>query len=150
MNLTKIKPLTIIGGILGAILFIVIIFLLFTNKKPQQPQSYQPSIPPRSTQKGLPQAENFQEELAKIQDILPYKTANYSIEYLKPANIVNIKLNGSSEERLLESKREAEAFIKEKGITDLCTLNIFWIPQVSQQLRQTLSAKNFTTTGCKR
>ena len=150
MNLTKLKPFAFLAGFLCLIIVILLLITLFKNSSSsKKAQIYTPPSPPKFSPKALPQAQNFASELDKIIKDLPYKTATYSLEYLKGANIINVKLFGANENELLTAKQDAEKFIKDKGVTDICALNIFWITQVSQEVRENLNAKNYITTGCK-
>lgn len=151
-NLTSVKRyriFIIIGGILLLVTFIyLIINTISQSKRQEQTQTeYKPSIPPY-TGKKLSQAPGFDEEIAKIKDILPYQGPGYVIEYLS-ANVVIIKISAETKEDYLKAKESAETFIRKKGITNLCTLSIFWVSE-SDTVRETLTAPDITTTGCPR
>lgn len=143
-NLTKIKPLALIAIVSMIILLMVIGVVVFPKgKKVPQPVEYKPSPPTKVNPVKLPQSSGFEVELSKIKSILPYRGLNYSIEFLKPVNIISVKIDASTKTTFINTKKQAEEFIRSKGVKDLCTLNIFW---VSTKIK--VNAKELITTGC--
>src|SRR3989338_372961 len=117
------------------------------NQTSKQNTAEKDVVQPTETKK-LPQEVNFKDELSNIKEVLPYLGKDYSIEYIESINIINVKITASSAEEFKEIKKDAENFIKAQGVGDICALNIFWIPQVPQEVRKTINAKTLITTGC--
>lgn len=147
-SLTQIKPRAIIILIaVAAIILVAIIALILTPKKKTPKQAdFIPSIPP--SVQPVPQPSQFQDELNKIIDVLPYKTSTYTIEYFKPGNLITVIVRASSKNEYISTKSDAETFIKSKGVKDICNLNIIWSPQTSSEIRKSLSPQEVRTTGC--
>ncbi len=148
-SLTKLKPFAKIGlivaGLLATVILITIIIALLTQKKTQ----YTPPNPiPSFEPKKITQPAQFTNELAKIKPFLPYKGQGYSIEFLAQINAINIKVTASSPEEFLTIKKNAENYIKQKGVNNICSLNIFWIPLIDSATRQKLRATDFITSSC--
>ena len=143
MNLTKTKPLALAVGILAVIFLVILGILVFSSKKKQSPQEYKPS--PVASLKPVPlrQPSGFEEEKSKLESLLPYKGVNYSIEFLKPVNIIIVKIDAQSQDEFVQVKGDAEQYIKDQGVEDICSLNIFW---ASNNVK--VDADLLITTGC--
>jgi len=149
LNLSKIKPLAL-AGIISAIVIVLILLgvgILTRSKKQSTSPQVTPSVVPFHPAQ-LPQPTGFEKEVDKIKPILPYKTTNYTIEYLSPINIINVKITAKNRDEFLKAKQDAESFLKAKGVEDLCKLSIFWIAQTDTNTRKSLSPKDLTTTNC--
>src|SRR3990167_5272437 len=143
MNLTKAKPLALAAGILAVIFLVIVGILVFSSEKKQTPQEYKPSPLPTLKPVPLAQPSGFSKEKSKLESLLPYKGPGYSIEFLKPVNIIIVKIDAQSQEEFVRIKNEAEQFIKDKGEDNLCPKNIFW---VSNNVK--VDANLLITTGC--
>ena len=152
LTLTQFKPfIKITIGFIVILIVAFIGFVLFSNQEDNQTSKQNTAekdvVQPTETKK-LPQEVNFKDELSNIKEVLPYLGKDYSIEYIESINIINVKITASSAEEYKEIKKDAENFIKAQGVGDICALNIFWIPQVPQEVRKTINAKTLITTGC--
>lgn len=151
MNLTDIKPYSkfiIIGAIIFLLLILAIVSLLPKSPNPQTSNSTQTptqTVPPIQNVQ-LQQPQNFQTDLQKITPVLPYKNENFEIVYQKYPNIINANVFATTPEQYLQNKAAAENYLKSLGITDICSLNIFWNPPLT--LIKKLNAQNIITTGC--
>ena len=143
MNLTKAKPITLAVGILAVIFLVIVGILVFSSEKKQTPQEYKPSPLPTLKPVPLAQPSGFSKEKSKLESLLPYKGPDYSIEFHKSVNIIIVKIDAQSQEKFVQIKKEAEQFIKDKGVDNLCPLNIFW---VSNKVK--VDASLLITTGC--
>lgn len=146
-TLTNIKPMvkilvTSAALIFGVIILSIVITVLTHKNTPQIS-----TTPPKITPQKITQVPTFINELSKLKSVLPYKAQNYSIEYLEPVNIINVKISASSEDEFIKVKKEAESYITSRGIKDICSLNIFWVPP-SNLAPKTIKATNLITTGC--
>src|SRR3989344_5854560 len=150
-NLTNIKsPALIIAGI-GILALILLLFVVINslNKNRPEPTSvYKPSPIPSLKPTKLPQPEGFETELAKIKSVLPYKGKNFNIRYRQTINIVSVEIQAQNREEFIKTRQEAETFIKSKGVTDLCVLNIFWETPEGSLLYKDLTSKDILTTDC--
>lgn len=146
-NLTKIKPYARFALVFGVLLIIIIGILIVRTAPSRKPIKYLPTPPPLNPVK-LTQGQNFASELAKIKSTLPYKGPNFSIEYLEPVNILSVKISAQTKEDYSQAKTKAEEYLRSRGVTDLCVLNIFWVPMVNQSLRKSLNAGDLLTTNC--
>ena len=133
--------------------------ILFLNiQKPSQPQTkpiptrFPTPIPPQTATVStkLKQAPGFENELGRIRIYLPYRGKNFSVEYVVSLNLINAKVKADSQQEYFATKTQIEGFFKSKGVMDICKLNIFWIPQVNNELRQALKATKgaLITSGC--
>lgn len=150
ISLTETKPYAkslIVLGLLSTVLVIFLIIRTLTSGKSQEAITYQPTSPPYSG-KQLPQAEGFDEELAKIKPSLPYSGNGFVIEYLQ-ANLVIIKISSTTKEAYLTAKKQAEDYLRLKGVNDLCILRIYWVSE-DDKVRKELSAQELYTSGCSR
>ncbi len=150
MTLSSIKPYTkllIIAGIILVLLIIVIISLLPKRQKPQPVGEIAPTqtIPPIQDVR-LEQPQNFQTDLQKIAPILPFKSAKFEIVYQQSPNILTATVFATTPQQYLVNKTEAENLIKSKGVSDICSLNIFWNPPLT--LIKKINAQDTITTGC--
>jgi len=143
MNLTKTKPLALAVGILAVIFLVIVGILVFSSEKKQVPQEYRPSPLPSVKPVPLSQPSGFEEEKSKLESFLPYKGPDYSIEFLKPVNIIIVKIDAQNQEEFVRIKNEAEQYIKDQGVEDICSLNIFW---VSNNVK--VDANLLITTAC--
>ena len=150
-NLTNIKsPALIIAGI-GILALILLLFVVINslNKNRPEPTSvYKPSPIPSLKPTKLPQPEGFETELAKIKSVLPYKGKNFNIRYRQTINIVSVEIQAQNREEFIKTRQEAETFIKSKGVSDLCVLNIFWQTPEDSLLYKDLESKDIITTDC--
>ncbi|HCS78437.1 TPA: hypothetical protein DIV55_01705 [Patescibacteria group bacterium] len=151
MRLSRLKPILIT---LGTSVIIVLIFIigsiLFSNNN-ESKNGNQGQINNQSKQPSpatIPQKPEFKNELEKIIESLPIQGDGFSIEYVKPINLINGKITANSAEEFITVKIAAENALKDKGVQDLCVLNVFWIAQTTQQIRKSIEGKNFITTGC--
>ncbi|OGD83905.1 hypothetical protein A2165_00250 [Candidatus Curtissbacteria bacterium RBG_13_40_7] len=151
-NLTKIKPLALASLVISIIVIILISFLIISSlkkDKPSQTETYkEPPIPTLKPTK-LPQEEGFEPELSKIKSILPYTGKNFTIRYRGSINIITVEIKAQSREEFITTRKEVEAFLKSKGVSDLCSLNIFWQTPEGSTLHRLLGAKDLITSGCK-
>lgn len=150
-NLTNIKsPALIIAGIgiIALILLVLLIINSFQKGKSETASVYKPSPIPSVKPTKLPQAGGFEEELAKIKPILPYSGENFTIRYRQAINTLDIEIQAQNREDFVKTRQEAEAFINSKGVSDLCTLNIFWGTPENSLLYKDLEAKDIITTDC--
>ena len=143
MNLTKTKPLALAVGILAVIFLVIVGILVFSSEKKQVPQEYRPSPLPSVKPVPLSQPSGFSEEKSKLEPLLPYKGPGYSIEFLKPVNIIIVKIDAQNQEEFERIKNEAEQYVKDQGVEDICSLNIFW---VSNNVK--VDANLLITTAC--
>ena len=143
MNLTKAKPLALAAGILAVIFLVIVGILVFSSEKKQSPQEYKPSPLPSVKPVPLAQPSGFEEEKSKLESLLPYKGPNYSIEFLKPVNIIIVKIDAQNQEEFVRIKNEAEQYIKDQDVENICSLNIFW---VSNNVK--VDANLLITTDC--
>lgn len=152
MTLTSIKPYSklIIAGVV--ILLIIFLVLLFSFRS-KSSQNGQP-VPTPDEKTQVPQIENtqlkeppkFETEKQKLGDVLPYQGEGFRISYQQYPNIINGDLTANSREELVANRQKAEAFIKGKGVEDICSLNIFWNPP--SNLFKQFKASDLITTGC--
>ncbi len=147
MTLTKIKPIAIIG-IVGILILIFLIFsVLATQKGNVSKQNPNTTSPPANSIK-LQQAKNFDSELTKLKSQLPLKGPNYSVEFSQSLNIVTADIEAKSAQEYLETKTKIEDYIKSKGVDDICSLNIFWLPPKDSSVRKSINAKDLITSNC--
>lgn len=152
LNLTNIKPYARLGIVL--IIFVIIaLVILISGSLRRKREVSQPSRIPSPTPivwKGakLPQPTGFEGELVKIKSILPYTGPNYTIKYRQTLNMVAVDINAKNRDEYIKTRQEAEALLKSKGITNLCTLNIFWRTPDDPLVRESLDARDIITTGC--
>ena len=147
MNLTKIRPYARFALLLGILLIIILGVLIVRSAVREKPTRYSPT-PPTLNPVKLTQSPDFASELAKIKSALPYQGPNFSIEYLEPVNILSVKISAKTKDDYSQTKTKAEEYLKSRGVTNLCTLNIFWVPIVDQPLRKSLNAQDLLTTTC--
>lgn len=156
-NLTSIKPLALISTL--AVIFLIgsLTALIVLRYRPQlQPR---PSASPQIANTPTPQPKlfkpaklqqpiGFELEFAKIKPLLPYKTAAYSIEYVQSINAINGKIQrANNREEFVKTRQTAEAYLKSKGVINLCALNIFWlVPQNMDP--KSLNPTDLLTTNC--
>lgn len=150
-NLTNIKsPALIVAGI-GIIALILLGFLIINSLQKDKPETaviYKPSPIPSLKPTKLPQAGGFEEELAKIRSILPYKGPNFTIRYRQAINTLDIEIQAQNREDFVKTRQEAEALLTSKGVSNLCALNIFWETPEKSLLYKELQGKDIITTGC--
>ena len=65
------------------------------------------------------------------------------MKLIKTVNIIIVKIDAQNQEEFVRIKNEAEQFIKDKGVDNLCPLNIFW---VSNNVK--VDANLLITTDC--
>lgn len=153
LNLTNIKPYARLGIVL-AILVIIVLVVLISVSLSRKREVLQPSHIPSPTPivwKGakLPQPAGFEDELAKIKSILPYSGPNYTIKYRQTLNIVAVEIpDAKNRDEYIKIRQNVETFIKSKGVTDLCTLHIFWRTPNDPKVRESLDAQDIITTDC--
>ena len=145
ISLTKLRPFFIPIVAIIVILLIIILGVFFSAKRTPS-TSYQPTVPPLTNAK-LSQPSGFEDQLSKLISSLPHTENGLQIEYFKPTNIVNVKITATNVEDFRSKKLKAEDFIKSKGVTDICKLNIFWVPKTDPELSKSL-ASDLRTTGC--
>lgn len=150
ISLTNIKPLVKVALALVIIIVLIIITSLISGKFQRNGSiSYKPSLPPTTKPVPLTQPAGFQSELSKVLPFLPYKTGNFSIEYQKEVNILSIKIAATSKDSYRSSKKEAEDFLKSKNISNVCALNIFWVPQIKDpSIRKSLETQDYYAATC--
>lgn len=148
MNLSKIKPLAIFGIVILIVILLgaILTGLIFRKEKVPTAIEYRPTIPPDAPKK-LQQSSKFDQELAKIKPLLPISGSNYKIEYLR-ANLVMVTIDVKTKTDYLATKQKVEQQIKSKGITDICSLKVFWLAPKDAAVRKSLTPKDLTTTGC--
>ena len=156
-SLTNIKPVAILTTTATLLLISGLFFIIILRYGPKpnvlpspSPIVFQtPSPSPRTfTKAQLQQPIGFEEGTAKIKSILPYKTSAYLIEYEESINAINGKiLKASNRLEFIKTRQTAEAFLKSKGISDLCTLNIFWLPPQNFD-PESLNPTDLLTTNC--
>lgn len=147
-NLTNIKPLIKYGIALVVIVLIVFTFSILTSERNNNSQEYKPPEPSPVVPQKIPQPVTFKTELSKIKPILPYSGNNYSIEYRDYLNAVEVEITAENREGYLKTKKQAEDFLKSKGLTDICSLNIFWIANIPRDKRADFDGSEVITTGC--
>lgn len=149
LSLTSLRPYAKIAAIVAALIFITIaitiIFALIQKGSDYKPPT---AIPDQIQPKKLTQPQNFESEISKIKPFLPYTGPNYKIEFLEPVNALNVLISAKSQNEYINTKKQAENFIKSKNITNICTLNIFWVPIVSRDIRKTIQPTDLITTYC--
>ena len=150
-NLTNIKPLALIIAGIGFVALILLVLLIinsFQKSKSETASIYKPSPIPSLKPTKLPQAGGFEEELTKIKSILPYSGQNFTIRYRQTINTLDVEIQAQNREDFVKSRQEAEIFIKSKGVSDLCALNIFWETPENSLLYKDLQSKDILTTDC--
>lgn len=148
VNLTSIKPFAIIAGVLILTLITLLTAFLVTNRRQPLPSpTPQPSIPTVTGAK-IPQPSGFENELNKIKPLLPYTGASFTIRYKPSLNILEANIKAKSKEEFLKTRESAENLLRSKGVTDLCKLNIFWVPEVDPAVSDQMSLIDTATTGC--
>lgn len=150
-NLTKIKPIALIIagiGIVALILLVLLVINSFQKNKPETASIYKPSPIPSLKPTKLPQASGFEEELAKIKSVLPYSGTNFTIRYRQAINTLDVEIQAQNREEFVNTRKEVEGFLKSKGVSDLCSLNIFWETPENSLLYKDLQSKDILTTDC--
>ena len=157
-NLTDIKPVAILTAISATLVIVGLITLIVLRYSPKPKTIPSPSptviqVAPTPSPRALSTAKQqqpsgFDQELAKIKSILPYKTPTYTIEYLESINIINGKiLKADNRSEFIKVRQTAEVFLKSKGVNNLCVLNIFWIPPKNLDPKL-LNPTDLLTTNC--
>ena len=147
-NLTSIKPYVKIGILLTVIIVVVLLITIITSPKTKKVQEYTPDVPRSVVPVKIVQPPTFQSELSKLRPILPYKNNNLSITYKDYMNAVVVEVSAQNKTEYLASKKQAEDFIKSKGVANICSLNIFWIPKIPRENRMDIQGGDVATTNC--
>lgn len=147
MTLSKLKPYSyIVFGLIIIILLVIIGIGLFSQEDKSKLRDT--STPSQKKSLKLDQPKNFDKELTKIDEILPLKDPNYKVEYNKTLNLIMAEVNATSNDDYLQTKEKIENVIKNKGVKDICTLNIFWVAKASPEVRQSIDPKDTITSDC--
>lgn len=148
ISLTNLKPFAKIGLIVLGLMIVVILITIIAASLNQSKTKYTPPTPLPSIQpKKITQPAQFQDEFSKIKPLLPYTGQGYKIEFLAPVNAINITITANSAEEFLSIKKNAENYIKQKGVNNICSLNIFWVPPSNLPIK-TIRATDLITAGC--
>lgn len=104
-------------------------------------------VPPTKPQ---PSSSPTAEEQAKTRFLaeLPITTKDFHIGYSpKYSKVVAVEIFAQDQEEFLKTKKEAATFIKNFGISNLCELQVHFIP-VEKTLRQTVTPADQLPKGC--
>ena len=149
LSLTNLKPYAKIIAVVAALIFVTILITIIIAIAQKKSGYKSPTtIPDQIQPKKLTQTQNFESEISKLKPFLPYADPNYKIEFLEPVNALNVQISAKSQNEYINTKKQAENFIKSKNITNICTLNIFWVPIVSRDIRKTIQPTDLITTYC--
>lgn len=147
--LTKSKPLAKTVLALGILFLIVTIVTVFNISKDRNSSVYKPSPIPQAQPIKLDQPIGFANELSKLRSSLPHSENGFTIDYQSEVNILSVKITAASKDQYRNLKGKAESFIKAKGVGDICSLNIFWVPQIEDStIRKSLETQDLYASGC--
>src|SRR4030042_1833987 len=111
MTLTKIKPIFYIAGSI-ILIILVVLFTSILFQKEETSTKTNPFPTPKNKSIALKQTDSFQSELAKLANLLPLKSTNYSVEYNQSLNLILAKINPSSNDDYYATKKQIEQQIK--------------------------------------
>jgi hypothetical protein len=150
LKLRDIKTsLVILGGITVIILVILsVIFLAIAsyefNKNKKPTQTPLPTVNPLRA-KFQENTTNFLNQTKLARD-KPYQGTNFVIEYSPSAKAYFVSPQTKTLEDYHQVKKEAEKFFKDSGISDLCSIRIFFT--IPSEIKNQITKEDLTATGC--
>lgn len=139
------KSYAIIALVIGLFFTAVIVVSLIVSSRKKTPEDQKPQI----TGAMIPQPEGFQNEIEKLQSQLPLEGPNYIVKYKQTLNLIEVEITAENKDEYLKTKALVETELKLRDITDICNLNIFWVPKVTPAVYESIEIPDMTTQGCK-